>query len=266
MNFSEMAGKACVCSCSGNCISPHSVERRKFSSQVNSSTRIQTRNPRLFPPGTLSTRINAIGGVSVPRKLRLAPKCFNYLVLFLKNFKLKINNWRRVMLSSACWEKNWLCAWKGTVLLFPASKWFLTFSFWVMKSWPDSLGQLAQELPGTKTRQVHRLATRRPWRTSRAPRQRAARCPGRWWQRCQAEARGGHARQLHCSDAKTPVALEKLLWFVSYVVHVKNFPTVIDFSCQDQGDHVQLVRTAPAQSSGAFFYPFSFLLNNYWGS
>lgn len=75
-----------------------------------------------------------------------------------------------------------------------------------------------------------------------------------------------HARRLYGSDTKTPTALQKLLWFVSYVVHVKNFPTVIDFSCQDQGDHVHLARTAPAQRSGAFFYPFSFLLNNYWGS
>lgn len=175
MNFSEMAGKACVCSCSGNRISPHLAERRKFSSQANSSTRIQTRKPRLFPPDTLSTRINAIGGVLVPRKLRLAPKCFNYLALFLKNFKLKTNNWRWAMLSSAYWEKHWFCAWKGTVPLFLASKWLptitKTFSFCVMKSWSDSLGQLAQELPGTDTRQVLRLLTMCPWRTRRVPRQ-----------------------------------------------------------------------------------------------
>lgn len=62
-----------------------------------------------------------------------------------------------------------------------------------------------------------------------------------------------------CGSGKPPC-------FVSHVLHVKNFPTVIDFSCQDQGEHVHPAWTAPARSSGPFFYPFSFLLNNYWGS
>lgn len=43
---------------------------------------------------------------------------------------------------------------------------------------------------------------------------------------------------LSCTDVKNPVALGKPPWFVSRVVHVKKFPTVIDFSCQDQGEHV----------------------------
>lgn len=46
--------------------------------------------------------------------------------------------------------------------------------------------------------------------------------------------------QLSCTDVKTPVASGKPQCFVSYVVHINNFPTVIDFSCQDQGEHVHL--------------------------
>lgn len=158
----------------------------------------------------------------------------------------------------------------GAVLFFPVSKRFTmitkVFGFLIGFFGPTSSGALGNKgQPGTsyfKWKPCYGLFVDEE--------------QGGWMERarssrgCRGQGTAGRdpqrTCQLSCADVKTPVASGKPRWFVSYVVHVRNFPTVIDFSCQDQGEHVHLAWTAPARSSGAFFYPFSFLLNNYWGS